>query len=239
MAGSYYPRIVTDGMVLCLDAGNRDSYVSGSATWFDLSGNGNNTTLTNGPTFSLENLGTIRFDGTNDMCVGPSSVKGTVSTQISLEIWTKPNSTTQTTTLMSKWGSSTLGNYSWLLFLNWFTQGNIDFLVGNSAGNNYSIHSIAHQLSTSSYTHYAITYNAGSVSMYRNGILISTSASANTTLKSVSTSLGFGHDYDFGSVDTPGRYYSGVLSTARIYNRVLTAAEVSQNFNAMRGRFGV
>lgn len=238
MAQHFSPRIVTEGMVLCLDAANTDSYSTGT-NWNDLSGNANNGTLGGGASYSSNALGSINFNGTNGVCVGPGTIKGASGTQISLEIWTKPNSTTQTTTLMSKWGSSTLGNYSWLLFLNWFAQGNIDFLVGNAAGTSYSTHSIAHQLSTSSYSYFAVTYNAGSISMYRNGILISTSASANTTLKSVSTSLGIGHDYDFGSVDTPGRYYNGSIPTAKIYNKTLSITEVSQNFNATRGRYGV
>jgi hypothetical protein len=45
------PRIVTDGLVLCLDAGNPKSYTGSGTTWTDLSGNGNNGTLTNSPTY--------------------------------------------------------------------------------------------------------------------------------------------------------------------------------------------
>lgn len=235
----YGPKAVTNGLVLALDAADRNSYPGSGDSWRDISGNGNNCTLSNGPTFSITNSGVINFDGTNDMCVGPSTISGASSSQLTLEIWTKPNSTSQMKTLMSKWGSSTLGNFSWLLFLNWFSQDYIYFLIGNAAGNNYSVHSITHQLSTSAYSHFSVTYNAGSVSMYRNGEFISTSSSANTSLKSVSTSLGIGHDYDFGSVDTPGRYYSGSIPLSRIYNRALSATEIQQNFNALRGRFGI
>jgi len=59
------PTIVTNGLVLALDAGDRNSYVSGSNTWFDLTG-ANNGTLTNGPTFNSGSGGSIVFDGTND-----------------------------------------------------------------------------------------------------------------------------------------------------------------------------
>jgi len=59
--------IVTNGLVLALDAANQKSYVSGSTTWIDLSGNNNTGTLTNGPTYSPLNNGSIVFDGTNDL----------------------------------------------------------------------------------------------------------------------------------------------------------------------------
>ena len=58
--------IVSDGLVLCLDAANRKSYVNGSTVWRDLSGNNNSGSLVNGPTFSSANGGSIVFDGTND-----------------------------------------------------------------------------------------------------------------------------------------------------------------------------
>jgi hypothetical protein len=66
MGFNYSPKIVTDGLVLCLDAANSRSYPGSGTTWFDLSGNGNNGTLANGPTFNANNNGSIVFDGTND-----------------------------------------------------------------------------------------------------------------------------------------------------------------------------
>ncbi len=60
------PDIVTNGLVLHLDAANSKSYLGSGTTWNDLSGNGNNATLTNGPSFSNSNRGSIVFDGTND-----------------------------------------------------------------------------------------------------------------------------------------------------------------------------
>jgi hypothetical protein len=60
------PPIVTNGLVLNLDCGNRLSYPTSGTTWTDLSGNNNNGTLTNGPTFNPNNLGSIVFDGVDD-----------------------------------------------------------------------------------------------------------------------------------------------------------------------------
>jgi hypothetical protein len=66
MALSHSPSIVTDGLVLCLDAGNPKSYPGSGTTWTDLSGNGNNGTLVNGVGYSGDNLGSLSFDGVND-----------------------------------------------------------------------------------------------------------------------------------------------------------------------------
>ena len=66
MAFNYSPKIVTDGLVLCLDAGNPNSYPGSGNTWKDLSRGRNNGTLVNGPTFSGANGGSLVFDGVND-----------------------------------------------------------------------------------------------------------------------------------------------------------------------------
>ena len=66
MAIKHSPRIVTDGLVLYLDAANTKSYPGSGTTWTDISGKSNNGTLTNGPTFDSGNKGTIVFDGSND-----------------------------------------------------------------------------------------------------------------------------------------------------------------------------
>jgi len=81
---SHSPKIVTDGLVLALDAGNTKSYPGSGTTWFDRSGNARNGTLTNGPTFSSANGGSIVFDGVDDYvsCGNPSIFQinqGTIS----------------------------------------------------------------------------------------------------------------------------------------------------------------
>ena len=66
MAINVRPSIVTSGLVLNLDAANMKSYPRSGTTWRDLSGLGNNGTLTNGPTFNSQNGGSIVFDGVDD-----------------------------------------------------------------------------------------------------------------------------------------------------------------------------
>lgn len=233
------PEITTSGLIFEVDAANKFSYPESGLTWYDASYQKNNLSLVNSPTFVNSGEVYFDFDGVNDRAIGPSTLLGRSTTQMTLEIWTKPDSTTQRTTLMSKWGRSSLGNFSWLLFLNWFAQGNIYFLVGNSAGTSYSTHGIAHNLSTSVYSHFAVTYNSGNIRMYRNGEFISAFSTANASLKDVPTPFSIGLDYDTGTGDTPLRHYNGKIPLARVYNKVLTDAEVQNNFNSVKSRFGL
>jgi len=82
------PKIITNGLILCLDAASTKSYPGSGTTWFDRSGNGNNGVLTNGPTFSSTNGGSIVFDGTNDYVQVAGSVTISTGTFIA---WVKRN----------------------------------------------------------------------------------------------------------------------------------------------------
>jgi hypothetical protein len=211
------------------------NYTVGGGGLIDLSGNNINANLTN-----------VAFDsggyyfttaGNNYLNTGITTLPS--NTQLTIDVWTKPTSTTQTKTLVSKWGSGSQSNYCFLLFLNWFAQGNIYFLVGNSAGTNYSTHGITHGLSTSSYINYTVTYDNGVVKMYKNGVLSLSETSANTVMKSVTTAITVGADYDGGNPDTLTRHYDGIIPNVKLYSRPLSDVEVLQNFNATRKTYGL
>lgn len=209
--------------------------IAGGGGLLDMSGNNVNVSLSN-----------VAFDsggyyfttaGSNYINTGITTLPS--NTQLTIDVWTKPTSTTQAKTLVSKWGSSSQSNFCFLLFLNWFAQGNIYFLVGDSAGTNYSLHSIPHNLSTSVYINYTIVYDNGYVSWYRNGVFIQTDTNGSPLLKSVTTAITIGADYDGGNPDTLTRNYDGIIPNVRLYSRPLTAAEVLQNFNATRKTYGL
>ena len=211
------------------------NYAIGGGGLLDISGNNVNANLTN-----------VAFDsggyyfttaGNNYLNTGITTLPS--NTQLTIDVWTKPTSTTQTKTLVSKWGSGSQSNYCFLLFLNWFAQGNIYFLVGNSAGTNYSTHGITHGLSTSSYINYTVTYDNGVVKMYKNGVLSLSETSANTVMKSVTTAITIGADYDGGNPDTLTRHYDGIIPNVKLYSRPLSDVEVLQNFNATRKTYGI
>ena len=79
--------IVTDGLILYLDAANKKSYPGSGTVWSDLSGNANTGTLTNGPTFDSSNNGSINFDGTDDLveCSSISSTNFTNSVRMNVD----------------------------------------------------------------------------------------------------------------------------------------------------------
>ena len=212
------------------------NYKIGGGGLLDVSGNNVNADLTN---VSFDSGGYyFTTAGSNYINTGITTLPS--NTQLTIDVWTKPTSTSQTKTLVSKWGSGSQSNFCFLLFLNWFDQGNIYFLVGNSAGNDYSTHSIAHNLSTSVYSNFTIVYDNGLISWYRNGVFVSPSVtSANTVLKTVTTAITIGADFDGGNPDTLTRSYDGTIPNVKLYSRPLTAAEVLQNFNATRKTYGI
>jgi len=116
------PNISTSGLVLALDAANTKSYPGSGTTWTDMSGNNNNGTLTNGPTFNSANGGSIVFDGSNDfVTLGNQSVLGFTNGIFSVEAWVYiPNSWTagsQYPNLISKGATAGWDTDGWSLFL--------------------------------------------------------------------------------------------------------------------------
>jgi len=231
MAFIHSPKIVTDGLVLALDAGNTKSYVSGSTTWFDKSGYGYNGTLTNGPTFSSANLGSIVFDGVDDYVniagpnSGPLSMIGTGNFTINV------------------WASNTGdANYRWFLS-NWFNTGmhmgmnSTLSQFGGYFGDNDELRTDYSIPSDGSWHCYTATRTSGTIKYFVDGIerpiTTGTFTNKNGTLSSTTnTRIGT-------RGDAISQQWLGNVGIEQIYNKSLTQAEVTQNFNALRGRFGI
>ena len=218
---AHSPKIVTNGLVLALDAGNVKSYVSGSTTWFDKSGFSNNGTLTNGPTFSSANGGSIVLDGTNDEVTILNPITFTNTGTVSA--WVKYNNTSVDLILAA--GGGYIEGY-------WF------YTVGNDVYSNWGGDFVGFGTLKSSFPqneifYLTLTLQSGTARLYKNSILLSSSSTsaANATLR------GFGRLYanGFGSYTN----MNGNIYSTQIYNRALSATEVTQNFNALRGRFGI
>jgi hypothetical protein len=233
MGIAYNPRIVTDGLVLCLDAGNSKSYPGSGTTWTDLSGNGNNGTLTNGPTYSSDNGGSIVFDGVNDyISLGKSFIStgeiGSGDISYTLEAWFNYSGTPGGTT--SGW--SLIGNAS---------QYGIGMqLMGNKINFGYRSNSNFYSTSTLSagnWYHVVCTREAGN-STYLNRIYINgqwdATYNTNNYLDVTNTTV----EMQIGWADTriTGRY-NGNIAIAKLYNTFLTDEQVLQNYNATKSRF--
>jgi len=224
MALSHSPKIVTDGLVLCLDAGDRKSYSGSGTTWTDRTGQGNHGTLVNGPTFDSGNGGSIVFAGDDDR-VECGTVTMT-DNNFSLEVvfsWDDMNT--------SNIGFLIAGNYEQL-----------EIHTGGGAGTNglrfipydYPNNSVldATNIITSGINHVVFTAQNSSYSKaYKNGELFSTSSTTSSITLNTSQTV------KIGSRTNNSFYLDGKIYLARIYNRTLTADEVLQNYNATKGRF--
>jgi hypothetical protein len=228
---SYYGGIVRNGLVLHLDAGKKDSYPRTGTLWGDLSGNGNNGTLTNFGSQTIwngDNGGAIVFDGTNDYVSIPSFNFG--SNAFSISYWLYKLDRTY------KYVQDLGGNNTGALALGPGTGGQ---LTTNAAINVYGgskILSIGTELGSSWYPinqffEITITRNGSVSSLYLNGNLIYTDTASGTFGGNSTSKI---CAYGVGSFNFNGR-----VSTTKFYNRLLTSSEVLQNYNALKGRFNL
>jgi hypothetical protein len=221
----YTGGIVTNGLVLNLDAGKQDSYPRSGTTWRDISGNGRNATLVNGPTFSNENAGSIALDGTNDYgtCNIPAG-----SADFTYSIWMRRVSTA--TGLLFVFGKYTdTVSRGCMLFI----QNNIlAFRIG-AAGSGFAQVTFSSPITGSNWTNISVSVNRTSNALlYRNGVF--------DVQGDISSQQGNVPNLDYiGSLTGGNWFLNANLGTIQVYNRALSATEISQNFNALRGRYGI
>jgi hypothetical protein len=219
--------VITSGLQLYYDAGIVSSYPGSGTTWFDLSGNGRNGTLVSGVGYSSANGGSLVFDGVNDAVTTPYSA-GSV-TNLTVSVWWRLNTwqndgagihfSVAPAQLYMGRGTSGGNSIDWRFYTGTFLQETEVFYTDTG------------------WNHIVGTYDQdsgqGRMRLYRNGVLIATGLSNNTTAINVSAntvSIGGGAGAGF---------FDGNIAQVLIYNRTLTAAEVSQNFSSARGRYGI
>ena len=219
--------IVTDGLVLCLDANFTCSYPKASTTWYDLSGNGNDGSLVNGPTFDSGNGGSIVFDGTNDSITSTAPLSSGEDTYTIESFWKTDELKTQ---VIWEQNTSTLqiGTRVCMILLN---RG-----VGGFNGQNADFHSSV-PYSINTWYHWVITVDntlsTNKVKVYVNGNLYAQGNPSNT-LNTGADSAAIGH-----KIPSSSEEFNGDISIVRVYNKTLSSDEVLQNFNAQKARFGL
>ena len=240
MAFHFSPKVATDGLLVCLDAGNTNSYTSGSTTWTDLSRGSKNGLLTNGPTFSSSNLGSIVFDGLDDY-VRFTNSEGRIlngsdwfpmsTNAFTFDTWIKSPGVTS--------GSSLNGIFSltYGLTISIVTNGNVLFRVYDN-----SLLVLNGLISTGltcndNKWHNIVGTNDGLTSkIYVDGVF------------NISRSAPFYGDVLtawYGSICALGleannqsvTKFNGNISITKLYNRALSAQEVLQNYNALKSRY--
>ncbi len=235
MGLAHSPRIVTDGLVLCLDAASKRSYPGTGTVWTDLAGS-NNGTLTNGPTFDAGNGGSVGFDGTNDYVI-TSAPKP--ATNMSISAWVYPTNVTGAwqKILIFPYGVSgwTAPYYSYQMVL---YQNRIG--VGFNVNGTYQTGHLPNGYETASnntWYHITGTFNSGVIKLYINSVLKGTKdiSGSGTTIvyQSARTDAVLGTDAEYFIAES----FTGDISGVSIYNKTLTADEILQNYLSTKERY--
>jgi len=242
MAGriTYYGGVVKDGLVLDLDAAKRDSYPGNGIVWTDVSGFQNIGTLTNGPTFDSNNGGSILFDGVDDeVLVGND--RYTMVSAMTWDIWVKRISD---------------GNVFNMMMSNFMPY---MAFRGTNSGSDINKFNVAYRTVTgvtttqrnllttgatfSNNIWYNFTYSLlydlqnqlATAKIYVNGVFNTSSSNNSDSVyqPSVGSRLRLGN-YTSNQFPFPGN-----ISNFKIYHKILSDSEVLQNYNALKGRYGL
>lgn len=227
MALVHSPKIVTDGLVFCLDAGTSKSYPGTGTTWTNLEGNRSNVTLTNGPTFDTSNGGNIFFDGTNDYA--DFSISGLTSTT-TVEMWAK------------------VTNLNERMFFGWLRYD--VYCVNNELGFNTSngdVHGLSPTTTNNlgllnNWKHYVFEMRSD-VSYTNNKIYVNSIQQSLSQQRGTESSTY--RNFNSGNGRIAGWRQDNLyrmpmnLAVFRVYNKALTAPEIDYNFNFYRKRFGI
>jgi hypothetical protein len=229
------PKIVTDGLVLYLDAANTRSYPGTGTTWNDLSGKGNHATLYNSPTFSN---GAVQFRTSTQQYASVIFNEGVL----------KPSNLTGKWTL-----ESVFKNISAPLSSESFIVGRVGCHGGIQLANNGVNSVLYHAIKTASCwtgaantiittlvpnqsIHTAMVYDNGIITSYVNGVYISTTIYDHATYGMA----GYNDSMFIGGYpnETAWRTNSDIY-VIKAYNKALTATEILQNYNATKSRYGL
>jgi hypothetical protein len=229
MSSESGPNLITNGLVLCLDAANPLSYKSGATIWNDLTYNTSGGTLTNGPTFSSANGGSIVFDGTNDYGqITNVSILGNTSFSIGSFSNVQTNPTAPSGDGPIVFYGKTTANQSAGVYYR-ASDNYVRFTAYGGSGVDYA----TGFLKDFNIWHYwTIVYNGSTVLVYRDGVADPNGSQIRSLNITESTLL-------FGGGPQNSSYLQVRIPTIHIYNRVLSAQEVLQNNNSTKSRFGL
>ncbi len=228
------PSIVIDNLIFAVDAANPDSYISGSTVWKDQTPNGNNGTLTNGPIFNSANAGVLEFDGSDDyVSVGnPTFLQLTGAMTIDFWINGQPTTTGQYA------GFDKLGNASNRgAGLDLRKATGIYLYIASNSSTLVETHTTdTTPLTDGNWHHVVGTYDPGtSMKIYLDGVEVSSKTSSVPASQYNAGS----NEWSIAKRSAHSNPLNGKMASVKMYDRALSAAEVSQNYNALKTRFGL
>ena len=216
------PNIVTDGLVFAIDAGSERSYPGSGTTTTNII-NGASGTLTNGVGYVSNNGGAFDFDGTDDFILFPDDTNLNLQT-LTMESWSYLNTTIQQYGFLFEKG---LVNTQYANFFE-----NTIFVFRTMGLSTSSLNIASSLFSANSWNHIVCTYASGTKRIYLNGIQVGVATGLTGTISTNANGPRIG-------AHSSGYYLDGEIAASRVYNKALTAAEVLQNYNAQKSRFGL
>ena len=213
MGIEYNPVVVTDGLIMYVDAANPRSYPGTGNTWYDLSGYRNNMTLVNGVGFSTVNGGVLQTDGTNDYIIlNPFDIRFTNHTIMGASRYSGATRGRIFSTMGGNWLLGHWSNY----IRSYFPNGDVRLAV-DAGDTNWYISTAVENYSSDLWT------------LYSNGSLVITNSNGSA-----------GPDgFSFGAWSGSSEPSTAEISFFMVYNRLLSAQEILQNYNALKKRFGL
>jgi hypothetical protein len=238
MSLHHSPSIVTDGLILYLDAANQKSYSGSGLVWNDLSSNNINGTFAASPTVS--NGFATFIQGSSQIVTFPNDSKLHFlnTSPFTLECMLRINTLTAPSTfrrVMQREGNPGSGRDGYTFWINGASNGtSLQFRLERFVLGSAVIIGIDLPFpgDGSSWNHWVISYSGSQLRMYRNANLVAGPTTDTRTITNTTTSFVVGSG---GSTNTIG----GDISYAKVYSKELSATEIQQNFNALRGRFGL
>lgn len=239
MGFNYSPKTINTGLILYLDAANTKSYPGSGTTWNDLSGNGNNGILTNGPTFNSADAGSIVFDGTNDNVL-ITNASNLQNQNLTVSLWVYITNIPSSLSTLIDFSHGAAPNQGWVIQTENGTTGRNFYFAYYSTSTFQPASGIGSgvgvALTLNTWQNIVFTKNNTTVIGYKNGVAIfNPSLAASPTITYVNGRNNLMIDGAIGFT----RYIGGRYSMCQIYNRELSSAEILQNYNAIRSRFGL
>lgn len=233
------PPIVRDGLIAYYDAANIKSYPGTGITWSDLSGNSIHGTLVNGPVYNSGNVGSFSFDGVNDYVDCGSSASTNFGTGLfTVGVWFKTNTTIRRT-VISRFDYSTGIERGY--YVDVMANGKVRAAF-ETTPSNYRVVDSSVVVNDNRF-HYVVFVRSATTTagLYVDGVWQGSNtlfAGSPSNVDAVTALLTIGRLFDY-QTPTFSSYWIGSIGSIQMYNRVLTQAEVTQNYEAHKNKFGI
>lgn len=216
------PNIISNSLVACFDCGNQRSYTGSGTSWKDISNSGYSATLYGSPTYDTTKGGGLIFNLSSSQYA--TTTIPSWPSDFTLEIWTKPGNSSNTQAIVSNNSSGSSGSGVYI------SSNQLIFFIYYSSGSSTTITTSSLTVGTPQYI--VCTKSGTAMTMYSNNNQVGTATLGGSSIYQTS-SLTFAYQA------TIGNYFSGTLYQIRIHSRGLSNSEISHNFAAHRGRYGI